>query len=69
MHADQMNEIINDQEESISKLEDKLLAAEADRDDARERIGELVKALTRIAASESLEGAKAVAGEALKEKE
>ena len=69
MNEFQMSEIVNNREEAISRLQDKLFIAECDRDSALERVGDLTKALGWIQSSESLEGAKAVAGEALKEKE
>ncbi len=65
MHADQMNEIINDQEESIEQLKQKLRDSECEREDALGQGVELVKALNRITLCASLENAIAIAKKAL----
>ncbi len=65
MNSDQMNEIINDQEESIELLKQKLRDVECERDDALGQGVELVKSLNRITLCASLENAIAIARMAL----
>ncbi len=67
MSTDQMNEIINDQEEELSRMKDRLLDIQAMRDDALEQVTDLKKALHRIECSESVYDAIAIARTALEE--
>ncbi len=67
MHPDQMNEIINDQEESIERLRQKIRDVECEREDALGQGVELVKAMNRITLCASLENAIAIARAALEE--
>ncbi len=67
MHPDQMNEIINEQEEELSRMKDKLRDAHCERDDALGMVEDMKYALARIKNSTSLETSIGIARAALEE--
>jgi hypothetical protein len=62
---DQVNHIINDQEETIASLKDKLLAMEDERDLAVGKGLELVQSMRRIECVATAEQAKEIARKAI----
>ena len=69
LSIDTANRVINEQEDAIAELKHKLYDLEDQRDVARQGFTDLIKDMSRISSSESLEDAIAIAKKALGGKE